>query len=153
MQQECDKTYSGKNCSNANVTRHTEAVVTRPAAVQMHCFPVLAEGMSCPYCKTQRACCIAELVASRFTSVGYKSLASWRSIVCAPFFYWWLGFWFPVWFTDWFTVCCVVLVPQALFAQRFIHAIWYVIVEPCFLAPVAFLESQRTHVSWCVSQC
>ena len=68
------------------MTRHTEAVVTRPAAVQMHCFPVLAEGMSCPYCKTQRACCIAELVASRFTSVGYKSLASWRVLSVRLFF-------------------------------------------------------------------
>ena len=133
--------------------RHAATLVTRPATVQMHFFPVLEEGVSCPCCNTQRACCIAELVASRFTSVGYKSLASWCSIDCAPFFYWWLGFWFPVWFTYWFTVCCVVLVPQALFAQRFIHAIWYVIVEPFFLAPVAFLESQRTHVSWCVSQC
>ena len=76
----------GKNCSNAIVTRHAAALVTRPATVQMHCFPVLAEGMSCPYCKTQRACCIAELVASRFTSVGYKSLASWRVLSVRLFF-------------------------------------------------------------------
>ena len=66
--------------------RHAAPLVIRPATVQMHFFPVLEEGVSCPCCSTQRACCIAELVASRFTSVGYKSLASWRSLAVRLFF-------------------------------------------------------------------